>query len=226
MYKKKNFEKDIAKEHLYESVKTLVETEAPHIHLYQQKLFTLFSVAFQYLLFLSTKKKGHYIIRIEDSFLADKLARRSKDDSTRKFMEKLLVPRRLKYGESTFHLDYFNVSSWSATAELPKEKIVAALVVKNTTELPMIDETDFRNFGTNPNLQTEVTETAENSLSQFPKDYFLTTLQGIVPKIIAIAFDYEFEDVTKVAFPFIKNKESELVSGVKVSADVDLGELE
>lgn len=64
--------KDLDKSTLYEAVKTLVESGSKHIHLDQQKLFTLFSVAFQYILFRSTKHPGHYIIRIEDSMLAEK----------------------------------------------------------------------------------------------------------------------------------------------------------
>lgn len=43
---------DLDKKHLYESVKQLVETEEhPHIHLAQQKLYTLYSIAFQYMLY-------------------------------------------------------------------------------------------------------------------------------------------------------------------------------
>ena len=74
---------DITKQDLYEGVKTLIETDALHIHLTQQKLFTLFSVGFQYLLFESTRNPGAYIIRVEDGYLADKLAKKSKDPSTR-----------------------------------------------------------------------------------------------------------------------------------------------
>ena len=69
---------DISKQDLYEAVKTLVECDEPHIHLHQHKLFTLFSIAFQYMLFRSTKKPGCYIIRVEDSILADKLAKNQK----------------------------------------------------------------------------------------------------------------------------------------------------
>ena len=128
-----NGKKDLDKSTLYEAVKTLVETPARHIHLDQQKLFTLFSIAFQYILFRSTKHPGHYIIRIEDSLLAEKLAKKAKDETTRKFMMRLLVPRRLAYGNSTFHLDYFPLATWGTTKDLPKEKIQGAIVVKNTS---------------------------------------------------------------------------------------------
>jgi hypothetical protein len=116
-----NSKKDLDKSTLYEAVKALVENPSHHIHLDQQKLFTLFSISFQYILFRSTKNPGHYIIRIEDSLLADKLARKAKDETTRKFLQRLIVPRRLVYGNSTFHLDYFP-----------------------TSHNPLIDETDFR----------------------------------------------------------------------------------
>ena len=83
----------LSKKDLYESVKTLVELNQPHIHLNQHKLFTLFSIAFQYMLFRSTKVPGAYIIRVEDSQLVDKLQRRAKDPSTRKFLQALTLPR-------------------------------------------------------------------------------------------------------------------------------------
>jgi len=39
--------KDLKPEQLYEAVKQIIETDHPHIHLGQQKLYTLFSIAFQ-----------------------------------------------------------------------------------------------------------------------------------------------------------------------------------
>ena len=75
---------DLTKQDLYEGVKTLIETDAIHVHLPQQKLFTLFSVGFQYLLFQSTRNPGSYVIRVEDGHLAEKLAKKAKDPSTRK----------------------------------------------------------------------------------------------------------------------------------------------
>src|SRR6476661_2229035 len=97
---------DITKQDLYEGVKTLIETDAVHVHLPQQKLFTLFSIGFQYLLFESTRKPGAYIIRVEDGQLAEKLAKKAKDPSTRKFMSSLLISRKLKYERSVFYIDY------------------------------------------------------------------------------------------------------------------------
>src|SRR3989344_1743452 len=165
-----NSKKDLDKSTLYEAVKTLVEHPGKHIHLHQQKLFTLFSIAFQYILFRSTKHPGHYIIRIEDSLLAEKLARKAKDDTTRRFITRLIIPRRLTYGNSTFHLDYFPLATWGTTKDLPKEKIQGAIIVKNTSHNPLIDESDFRH----------VTDD-QQAISLFGKDYYLNTLMEISP---------------------------------------------
>lgn len=210
-----NSKKDLDKETLYKAVKVMVESEKNHIHLNQQKLFTLFSVAFQYILFHSTKKPGHYIIRIEDSFLAEKLARKAKDESTRKFLQKLLVPRRLTYGNSMFHLDYFNLTSWGMTKDLPKEKIQAAIIVKNTSHNPLIDDGDFRQYTT----PSDIGET------MFGKDYYLSSLKEFVPKTIMIAFGEDYEGLEKVAFDFIEEKD-ETVGGVKLAAGLNFNEEE
>lgn len=204
--------KDISKTDLYESVKTLLETEHKHIHLPQQKLFTLFSIAFQYMLYQSTKNPGAYILRIEDSGLADKLARKSKDSSTRRFIQSLLIPRKLKYQKSTFFLDFFHPGSWSLTAEVPAEKIKGAIVVKNTNEKPMTE------------LDPEEEEET-NQLAALPPNYYITSLQEFVPKTITIALNAELENVETVTFPFIK-KEKEKVKGFTLSADIDLDNLE
>lgn len=196
--------KDLDKTTMYEAVKSLLEEEAPHLHLDQQKLFTLFSIAFQYILFRSTKYPGHYIIRIEDSFLADKLARKAKDESTRKFMGRLLVPRRLVYGNSTFHLDFFNISTWGITKDLPKEKIMGAIIVKNTQQAPMEDEVEFR------------------PEDIFGPNYFLTSLMEFVPKTITIAFDNKFDGPKPIQFDFIEDTSERLASGVRISDDVSL----
>lgn len=200
--------KDLSKKDLYESVKTLVESDISHIHLPQQKLFTLASVAFQYILYCSTKTPGAYIIRIEDSVLAEKLARKAKDLSTRKFIQRLLLPRRLKYDRSTFYLDFFHIGSWAITNEIPKEKIKGALIIKNTSSKPMQE------------AQFPEEEEVDPIMSSLPKDYFLTSLQEFVPKTITIAFDHQFEGTEQISFPFIKPKEEKLASGVRISSDV------
>jgi hypothetical protein len=180
-----NSKRDLDKETLYKGVKALVEHPQSHLHLSQQKLFTLFSLAFQYMLFQSGKKPGHYIIRIEDSFLADKLAKKAKDQTTRNFMQRLIIPRRLTYSNSIFHLDYFNLASWSVTKDLAKEKIQGAIIVKNTSHNPLIDEGDFRQVST----MNEDVSTAQ----LFGEHYYLTSLTEFVPKTVTIAFEEEFK---------------------------------
>lgn len=198
---------DISKNDLYEGVKTLIETEQKHIHLTQQKLFTLFSVGFQFMLFQSTKKPGAYIIRVEDGILADKLAKKSKDPSTRKFMQSLLIPRKLKYERSVFYLDYFHHGSWNMTNEIPHEKILGALIVKNTSNRPM--------------TETHIEEGEEDLVKQFPPSHFLKSLMVFVPKTVTIAFEETFEDTTPLAFPFIKKEKERTVSGVTISDDLE-----
>lgn len=203
---------DITKNDLYEGVKILVDTDSPHIHLTQQKLFTLFSLAFQYMLFLSTKNPGAYIIRVQDAVLADKLAKKAKDPSTRKFMQSLLIPRKMKFEKSMFFLDYFHVTSWNLTSELPKEKIKGALIIKNTSDKPMV-EIDLENE-------------SENVLDQFPKDYFLTSLLTNCPRTVTIAFEEKFDQLTPVTFPFIKKEKERTVSGVTISEEIDLDNID
>lgn len=203
--------RDLEKQDLYEGVKHLVELDSPHIQLVQHKLYTLFSIAFQYLLFQSTKEQGCYIIRIEDSLLAEKLARRSKDPSTRKFLQSMLLPRRIKYGQSWFYLDFFHLGSWALTNEIPKEKVKAALVVKDTSEKPMIE------------VDLEATEDDYGfAMANLPKDYFVSSLLNFVPKTVTIAFDLNLENLTPVEFPFIKKEKEKTISGVTFSKDVDI----
>lgn len=199
---------DLSKQDLYEGVKTLIETDAVHVHLSQQKLFTLFSIGFQYLLFQSTRKPGAYIIRVEDGHLAEKLAKKAKDPSTRKFMQSLLIPRKLKYEKSVFYLDYFHLGSWNLTTEIPKDKVQAALIVKNTSSRPMME------FEAEDATESAILDTIKN------KDY-LKTLMEFVPRTITIAFEETFEGTTQVTFPFIKKEKERTVSGVTISDDVD-----
>lgn len=199
---------DVSKLDLYEGVKTLIETDAVHIHLPQQKLFTLFSLGFQFLLFQSTRKPGAYIIRVEDGHLAEKLAKKAKDPSTRKFMQSLLIPRKLKYEKSVFYLDYFHLGSWNLTSEIPKEKVQAALIVKNTSFKPM--------------MEIELEDSPDAAIIDTIKNgEYLKTLMQFVPKTITIAFEESFENTTQVHFPFIKKEKEKTVSGVTISDDLD-----
>lgn len=198
---------DLSKQDLYEGVKTLIETDAVHIHLPQQKLFTLFSVGFQYLLFQSTRSPGAYIIRVEDGYLAEKLAKKAKDPSTRKFMQSLLIPRKLKYEKSVFYLDYFHLGSWNLTSEIPKEKIQAALIVKNTSNRPMIE--------------IEMEDADDSVPDTIKNGQYLKTLMENVPRTITIAFEETFEGTSQINFPFIKKEKERTVSGVTISDDVE-----
>ena len=204
---------DLTKQDLYEGVKTLIETDAVHVHLPQQKLFTLFSIGFQYLLFESTRKPGAYIIRVEDGQLAEKLAKKAKDPSTRKFMSSLLLSRKLKYERSVFYVDYFHVGSWNMTNEIPREKIQAALVVKNTSPKLMME------FDTQEEADTAIIDTIKN------QDY-LKSLMEFVPRTISIAFEENFPGTTPVNFPFIKKEKERTVAGVTINTDIDFDENE
>ncbi len=208
-----NGKKDLDKSTLYEAVKTIVEHPAKHLHLDQQKLFTLFSIAFQYILFRSTKHPGHYIIRIEDPSLAEKLARKAKDETTRKFIGRLMVPRRLVYGSSTFHLDYFPLQTWGMTKDIPKEKIQGAIIVKNTSHNPLIDETDFRHVSDD-----------DQAINLFGKHYYLNTLMDIAPRTITIAFNEEFEGTETVEFAFIEESSERTIDGVRISENIQFEE--
>lgn len=208
--------RDLSKETLYEGVKLLLDCESNHVHLPQQKLYTLFSVGFQYLLYLSTKTPGHYIVRVEDSSLLEKLQRKAKDDSSRKFMQKLALPRKFKYGNSLFHLDFFNFTTWNNTNDLPKDKVKAALIVKSTSKKPMDIE-----------LIADEDEQVAAVLQSLPKDYYVNSLKEFVPKTITIAFDEVYEDLFEINFPFIIDEPKEKLSrGVNIASDVNLSDLE
>ncbi len=196
--------KDLSKNHLYEGVKALIEAPADHIHLDQPKLYTLFSLAFQSLLYRASKDPGFYIIRVEDSFLVEKIARKAKDASTRKFISRLATPRKLRFENSVFFLDYFNLSSWSLTKDLPGEKLKFALIVKNTSSRPMIDEIDYRALG---------------------EDFYLSTLVETIPKTITIAYQQSYQQLEPLRFDFIPQNE-ELAAGVRITSDLSLDDSE
>lgn len=201
---------DLTREELATGVSLLLENNEPHIHLPQQKLFTLYSLAFQYLLYQSTKIPGIYLIRVEDSLLLEKLIRKSKDDTTRRFMEKLALPRRLTYKNSTFYLDFFHIGSWSLTSGLPKDRIKGALIVKNTISAPMME------------IPEEDAEEA-NPQVELPKDFYYTSLKEFVPKTVVISFEGQFDQVETLTFPFI-NDEEKALSGVRLSKNLKFEE--
>lgn len=206
--------RNLSKEVLYEGVKFLLESDAKHIHLTQQKLYTLYSLAFNYFLYKSGNNPGHYIIRIEDSYLLEKLIRKAKDDTSRKFLQKMALPRKLKYGNSTFHVDFFNFSTWANTNEIPKDKVKGAIIVKNTNKSPIgHDFTD----------DEEVLET----LKILPPNYYLDSLRDFVPNTIVIAYEEIFEGSTPVVFPFIKEEESQkIVKGVSIASGINVDDVD
>ena len=204
-------QKDLSRKDLYESVKTLVETEnKKFLHLNQHKLYSLFSIAFQYILFKSTKAPGVYIIRVENSGLAEKLAKKSKDPSTRKFIQSLLLPRKLKYGKSTFLLDFFHAGSWNMTNEIPSEKIKGAIVIKSASKQVM-----------NGTTETEDAEGNPEDGPKLPENYYIESLREVCPALIAIAHEEEYKDFTTISFPFIKKDKEKIISGVTLNADID-----
>ncbi len=209
-------QRNLSKEVMYEGVKSLVEVEANHVHLSQQKLYTLYSLAFNYFLYMSGKDPGHYIIRVENSYLLEKLIRKAKDDTSRKFLQKMALPRKLKYGNSTFHIDFFNFSTWANTNDLPKDKIKGALIVKNASKSPIGH--DFTETDDEAVLET---------LKALPPHYYVQSLQEFVPKTITIAFEEKFEGMQELRFPFIKDEEAnKAVKGVSIAGDIDLDKIE
>ncbi|MFG1494474.1 hypothetical protein ACRXCV_08590 [Halobacteriovorax sp. GFR7] len=219
----------LSKQDLYESVKTLVESDASRIHLGQHKLYTLFSVAFQYMLFKSTKEAGAYIIRVQDAKLAQKLARKSKDESTRKFLTQLQIPRKIKYGKSTFYLDFFNIASWNITRDINPANIKGSLIVRDTSEeSPVKQIMALQAEAAMNEAILEGQEDAQIDIPELPEDFYFTHLVEAAPKNILIAFDevmeegllneYNFEAIN---FPFIKKEIQKTISGVTISKDLD-----
>ena len=209
--------RDLKKTELYQAVKTMVEAEDhPHILLPQHKLFTLFSIALQYMLFSSTKKPGAYIIRVEDSQLLDKLARKSKDLSTRRFISAIMLPRKLSYQKSIFYLDFFHIGSWGITKDIPKERLRGAIIIKNSSTKPM-----------NTLLELDDEAEGESSTISLPSDYYLTSLTSVIPSTITIAYGQKFDELYPVNFPFIAKESPErALTGVKISKSLNLDDLE
>ena len=104
MHRHSSRQKDLDRQQLYDGVKMLTEGQSEHIVLPQQKLFTLFSISFQYLLYQAANKSGLYVVRFEDRLLAEKLCDKAKDPSTRKFLEKLVISRKIKFQDSIIFL--------------------------------------------------------------------------------------------------------------------------
>ena len=210
---------DLSKDHLYESVKQIIDIEQKsktHLHLHQHKLYTLFSIAFNYFLFNSTKNPGTYIIRVDGPILAEKLAKKAKAHASRKFMESLLMPKKLIYKGSTFYLDFFQIGSWNRTKDLNKEKIKGALIIKNTAKKPLDEKSD------NTQQQEDKTDSSlsEQVANDLPENFYISSLTEFVPKVLLVAYEEEFEGFEQVSFPFIKKEKEPLLKGVKIASDV------
>ncbi len=204
---------ELSKEHLYEGVKLLVESPSTKIHLAQPKLYTLMSLGFQYLLYLSTKVPGSYLIRLEESMLADKLMKKSKDPSTRKFLSKLLTTRKLNFGQSSLYLDYFHPQSWQVTQTVANQKWKAALVVKGTSNKTFLDIPEHNEEEQQDDIQTQV--------NPFDENVYLAPLCELPIKILWIAYDHNTPpDFDAIKFPFIPEKEEVLPSGVKIHSEM------
>ena len=153
---------------------------------------------------------------VEGSGLADKLSKRAKDASTRKFLQTMLLPRKLKYNRSTFYLDFFHLSSWNLTNEIPSDKIKGALIVKNTSERPMTEIMDDE-----PTPTAETSSTPAPAIPGLPEDYYLSSLKEFVPTTITIAFECEYPGLYKVTLPLIKKDRDRTVSGVTIADNID-----
>ena len=209
---------DLSKDNLYESVKQIIDVENKpdtHIHLHQHKLYTLFSIAFNYLLFNSTKNPGTYIIRVDGPILAEKLAKKAKDKASRKFMESLLIPKKLIYKGSTFYLDFFQIGSWNRTKDLNKERIKGALIVKNTAKKPLEEQSE-----PNPAGDETLETLPDEVISDLPDNFYISSLTEFVPKVLLVAYEEEFENFEKITFPFIKKEKERLLKGVTIASDV------
>jgi len=142
--------------------------------------------------------------------------RKSKDVSTRNFMQKLALPRKLKFQNSTFYLDFFNIGSWALTNDLPKEKFRAALVVKDTVDRPLDQSTE---------VEDEDEAEAAKLIASLPEDYYISTLINYMPKTINISIGDAIEGTKDVKFPFIK-EEREIVKGVRIATDVNIEDID
>jgi hypothetical protein len=201
--------KDLTKEQLYESVKLLVEADHLHLHLPQHKLFTLVSIAVQYFLFLSSKNPGVYIFRFENGHLVDKLTKKAKDHTTRRFLEKIFLPRKLIYNQSTFYLDFFHMSSWTITHDLPKHRLQGALIVRDSSQKPLIEQVDaLQEIQENLIPQSEDLKTAPS---------FYSNLRERCPRTIMISFEKDYPETKKILFPLIKDQEKS-TQGVYLSS--------
>ena len=124
----------------------------------------------------------------------------------------MTLPRRIKIKDSFIHLDFFALPTWAKTSELPKEKILGALIVKNAYQKPISFDTDD--------------EQMIALLNSLPKDYPITTLSDFVPKTLVISLEENIEGFFPQRFDCIKEDSNErLASGVSLSREINLNDL-
>jgi hypothetical protein len=99
------------------------------------------------------------------------------------------------------------------TKDIPKEKIQGAIIVKNTSHNPLIDETDFRHVNED-----------DQAVNLFGKHYYLSTLMDIAPRTITIAFNEEFEGLEPIEFGFIEESSERTIDGVRISENIQFEE--
>jgi hypothetical protein len=63
-------------------------------------------------------------------------------------------------------------------------------------------------------------------MSDFPEDYYYTSLKEFVPQLVAIGHNCEFPESKPVNIPFIKEKEERPAKGVKLAKDLSLDDLD
>lgn len=212
---------ELSKEHLYEGVKLLVESNSSKIHLTQPKLYTLMSLGFQYILYLSTKNPGSYLIRLEESLLADKLMKKAKDQSTRKFLSKLMTTRKLNFGQSSLYLDYFHPQSWQMTQTVPNQKWKAALVVKGTSPKTFLDIGTEDSSSELDGEGSDKSQSNLNSINPFDENVYLAPLCELPIKVLWIAFEHNTPpQFDQIKFPFIPDKEEALPGGLTLTQEI------
>ncbi len=229
-------DRDLTKKELMSSVQLVVENvgiESPLglFYLDQHKLFTLVSISFQHLLFTSTKNPGTYVIRVQDGVLAEKIAKRAKDPSTRRFFQSLLLPRKLKFGRSTLLLDFFNVGSWSQTVRdavsgpernSKSKQLKGALVIKNPKAPPIL-ETDSDDLALPP--QAFSGGVSGESLG-IPLAVHLEALVKTSSFVLLIDSEKEYENAAqklgmkKIIFPLISSTDQQK-DGVYIASDFE-----
>ncbi len=182
----------------------LVAKKHVNIHLYQAKIFTLFSICIHFLLKKSHIDKGAYIIRLESSSLLNRLIKGAKTPLSREILYKLSSSRKQYIKDSIFYLDFFQPSSWSLTSNIARERIKYMLIVKDSRA-----------------IFTEEDSNSENKSSTLNIDQFINHS----PKNLIISVDYKNDNIHPLEFKFLKQTE-DVSNGVTICSDIDLSNVD